>query len=277
MAASVIDLLKPTPERLEFTTRLALICTLTMLVAEIYQTPDIALTAYIPFFFNKPERAESVILSIAFIVVITVVIGLVFLVAQGVADDPMWRVISITVISFGMLFLGSASKLRPLAGTMALIIGYALDLLGMIQVGELATRALLYAWLFIGIPAGVTIVVSLLLGPAPRRAAERAIADRLDVCARLLRGPDDTARAQLQEFLRAGVAPILAQLKFAAIEKSAPAADIAALRQATLSSWTIVNVMADPNVVLSSAERSSVADILDERPVFCGAVDIQSG
>jgi multidrug resistance protein MdtO len=259
-----LELLKSTPERLEFTTRLALICALATLVAEIYQTPDPALTAYIAFFLNKPERAESVILSIALTVVITVVIGIVFLVAQWAADDPMWRVISITVISFVMLFLGSASKLRPLAGTMALIVGYGLDLLGLIQAGELATRALLYAWLFVGIPAGVSIVVNLLLGPSPRRAAEQAIAERLEVCATLLRDPDNTAQVQLQEFLREGVAPVLTQLKLAGVEKSAPAAAIAALRQATLSSWTIVNVVSDPKVVLSSAERASVADILDE-------------
>ena len=279
MAASVTDpdagarprwleLLKSTPERLEFTTRLALICALATLVAEIYQTPDAALTAYIAFFLNKPERAESVILSIALTVVITVLIGIVFLVAQWAADDPMWRVISITVISFGMLFLGSASKLRPLAGTMALIVGYGLDLLSMIQVGELATRGLLYAWLFVGIPAGVSIVVNLLLGPAPRRAAEQAIAERLEVCATLLRDPDNTARAQLQEFLREGVAPILTQLKLTGVEKSAPVADIAALRQATLSSWSIVNAVetleSHPQTRPPAEVRTTVADTLDE-------------
>ena len=101
-----------------------------------------------------------------------------------VIDDPMWRVISMAVISFGLLFLASASKLRPIAGIIALIVGYALDVLGTIQVGELGTRALLYVWLFVGIPAGVSIVVNFLLAPAPRRlarasrgAAPRAVGD----------------------------------------------------------------------------------------------------
>lgn len=272
MAASATDhwlgLLKPTPERLEFTTRLALICALTMLVAEIYQTPDAALTAYIAFFLNRPERALSVILSIVFTIVITVVIGLVFLVAQGVLDDPLWRVVSIAVISFGMLFLGSASKLRPLASTLALIIGYGLDLLGTIQLGELGTRALLYAWLFVAIPAGVSVVVNLLLAPAPRRAVEQGIAERLEVCACVLRNPDDPARAQLKAFLREGVAPILTHLKLTGVEKSAPPADIAALRQATLSSWTLINAVetleSHPEATLSSAVRSRIAATLDE-------------
>jgi multidrug resistance protein MdtO len=239
-----LELLKSSPERLEFTTRLALICTLSMLVAEIYQTPDAALTAYIAFFLNKPERTESIILSIALAVVITVVIGIVFLVAQWVIDDPMWRVISITLISFGVLFLASASKLRPVGGTMALIIGYALDLLGMIQSGELATRALLYAWLFVGIPAGVGIVVNLFLGPSPRRAAEEALEERRGVCDKLLKNPDDVAsRARLSEFLSEGVVPIFTQLKMMAIEKAVPAAQIATLRKQTLSSWGLINAL----------------------------------
>src|SRR5215469_9922712 len=121
-----LRLLAANPERLEFATRLALACTLTTLVTEIYQTPFIALAAYLPFFFNRPERTVSLILSVAFTLIIAVVIALVFLVANLVVDDPMWRVIAIAAISFGLLFLGSASRLQPIAGPAGLIVGYAL-------------------------------------------------------------------------------------------------------------------------------------------------------
>ena len=50
-----LRLLAPNPERLEFAARIALICALTTLVTEIYQTPEPALTAYFAFFFNRPE------------------------------------------------------------------------------------------------------------------------------------------------------------------------------------------------------------------------------
>jgi multidrug resistance protein MdtO len=48
--------LRPFPGRLEFSSRLALACALTTLVAEIYQTPDPALTAYVAFFVMKRDR-----------------------------------------------------------------------------------------------------------------------------------------------------------------------------------------------------------------------------
>src|SRR5215470_15013819 len=90
-----LRLLAPNPERLEFATRLALISSLTTLVTGIYQTPDPALTAYFPFFYNKPERTESLILSVAFTLIIAVVIALTFLAVNVVLDDPMWRVVAI--------------------------------------------------------------------------------------------------------------------------------------------------------------------------------------
>jgi multidrug resistance protein MdtO len=235
--------LGPNSERLEFATRLAIICSLTVLVTEIYQTPDPALTAYIAFFLNRPERTMSLILSVALTVVVTVLIALIFLVANLVLDDAMWRVISIAVISFGLLFLASASRLRPIGGTLALIVGYALDLLGTIQGGELATRALLYAWLFVGIPAGVSLLISLVLAPSPQRMAEQAIVDRLKLCAAMLRNAESPLRYELAAKVREGMAPVLEEIKLAGIEKSVPVRDLRALRQAALSSFALMSAV----------------------------------
>ena len=176
----------------ELATRLAVICALTVLVVEIYQTPDAALTVYVVFFLNRGDRAVSLILNFVLVALITVIIGFVLLVAMVVINDPMWRVISMTAISIGILFVASASKLRPLGGTIALIVGYALDLLGTIPlaIGELATRSLLYAWLFVGIPAGISMIVNLLLAPPPRRLAEQGIAHGLELSAAMLNGAE---------------------------------------------------------------------------------------
>jgi multidrug resistance protein MdtO len=263
-----LRLLAPNAERLEFATRLALICALTTLVAEIYQTPDPALTAYVAFFLNRPERTASLILSVALSIVITVVIALIFLVAILVADDPMRRVIAITVVSFCLLFLASASRLRPIGGTMGLIVGYALDLLGQTQTGELATRVFLYAWLFVTIPAGVSLLVNLVFAPSPRRTAGQAIADRLRLAAAVLRDAGSSDRRELAARVRDGIAPILEQLKFAGIEKSAPVPDLAALRHATLSTFALMSAVdalaASPEVELPSALRMKLADTVEQ-------------
>jgi multidrug resistance protein MdtO len=156
------------------------------------------------------------------------------------------------VISIAILFVASASKLRPLGGTIALIVGYALDLLGTIPlaVGELATRALLYAWLFVGIPAGISMIVNLLTAPPPRRLAEQAIAERLELSAAMLKAPDETTRSRFREYLREGVTEIQKLLGLADREKTSRPDDIAALRQAAGSTTFLM----------------SAIDVMDRRP-----------
>src|ERR1700751_5901391 len=101
----VLHLLGPAPGRLEFATRVALICALTTLAGELYRLPDPALLVYIVFFLNKPDRATSLIANLALGILITLIIGLIMLVSRAVLDLPLWRVVAIALISFGLLFL----------------------------------------------------------------------------------------------------------------------------------------------------------------------------
>ena len=271
MALNVADLLRllaPSAERWEFALRQALICALTALIVEYYQTPDPALTVYVVFFLNKPDRATSVLLNFVFLVLISVIIGLAILVTMFVLDDPVWRVASMAAISFAMLFLTSASKLRPVGAIIALIVGYALDLLGTYHSGEIATRVLLYVWLFVGIPVGVSIAVNLLIAPPPRRLVERALAHRLQLSALMLRSPDDGARAEFMRCLREGAGEIPAWLKVAGMERTSPGSDIAALHHATGASTAIMLLVElitrDPEPLLPASLRESAARVLDD-------------
>jgi multidrug resistance protein MdtO len=241
----VVGLLKPQPGRLEMATRLAAICALTVLVVEIYQTPDQALSVYLVFFLNRNNRTVSLIINVLLVALITVIIGIVLLVAMVVIDDPMWRVISMTAISITILFVASASKLSPLGGTIALVVGYALDLLGTtpLGIGEVATRSLLYAWLFVAIPAAISLIVNLVFAPPPRRLAERAIARGLELSAAMLKAPDESIRSQFREHLREHTAEIQKLLSLANREKTSTLADIAALKQAANSTTLLMSTI----------------------------------
>jgi multidrug resistance protein MdtO len=260
------------PGRLEFAVRLAVLCALVTLDVEIFKTPDPALTVYVAFFVIKPDRATSVVLSVAMLIVITVVIGLIMLLAMAVADQPVWRVAAMSLTSFGLLFLGSASKLKPIASIVALITAYALDLLGNIQIGELATRALLYAWLFVSIPALISIAVNIVVGPAPRRLAERALAQRLQACAAMLRGGDiralHTAREAFEVCREEGMGEVLAWLKLVGLEKTSTKSDLAALGQAARSTAVILLltelVAEDPDALCPEPLRLEAAITLEQ-------------
>ncbi len=260
--------LGPRPGRLAYAARLALICALTALMVEIYQTPDPALTVYIVFFLNKPDRAESLMLDVVFTLLITVIVGIAILLAMMVINVPFWRVVVTSAFSVGFLFLAFASKLRPIGGIVTLIVGYALDVLGTLHSGELSTRALLYVWLFIGIPAGVSVVVNLLIAPPPRRLAVRAIAERLRAAAAVLREPDELSRRLLTESRREGIDEIASWLKLAGMEKTSSLQDLAALRHATdctaaILSWVDV-VSREPAGYLPRPLYDRLAETLEE-------------
>ncbi len=266
--ARATRLLAWAPGRLEFAARLAAICAITALVTEIYKTPDPALTIYVAFFMLHPDRTSSIILALAFTVIITVVIGLTFILANLTLDAASWRVLAMAVVSFAFLFLTSASKLEPIGATIAFLVAYPLDLLGSVPTGEVATRGLLYAWLFIGIPAGVSIVYNLLLGPSPRWLLQRNLALRLDIAASTLQVPDDAHRAALAGALRGGNEKFLSLLRMAKLERTSPAEDLSALEQATHASFALLlaldYALGMPGAALAPGQRTRLAATLTD-------------
>ncbi|MFM0076119.1 FUSC family protein [Paraburkholderia sediminicola] len=264
--ADILKLLAPYPGRAAMATRIALICALTAFVTSAYGTPEAAISAYVVFFLNRPDRVLSVMLSSALLVLVTVMIGLVTVVAMFALDDPMWRVACITGLSFGLLFVTSASKLRPVGAILAMIVGFALDELGSVPFGEVATRALLYVWLMVAIPVGISIGVNLLIAPSPRKLAGRALAKRLRLSAQSLVDPEATAD-ELSACLREGDAEIGTWLKLSVVDGSSVRDDVGPLRQAVSSTLTIL-VAADlavrePSGRLPASFAAPIAETLE--------------
>lgn len=265
-------LVEPSPGRAELAFRLALICTLIVFVTEIYGLPEAALTAYVAFFMNKSNRTSSVLLAIVMTLVLTIVIGLLLLIATPVLSSPGARVATMAAISFVLLFLGSASKLKPLGSIVALIIAYALDVLGSVPLGELATRGLLYTWLFFGIPAGVSVIVNLIFGPGPRRLAQREFAERLRAAAEAIRAVDDQTSGT-SHLLEDGNTESLTLLKLAHMEGELPSEDLAILQGAA---DCIVMVLSAVELMIQIPEsrplettRSSIAsELLELAAIF---------
>ncbi|PCE32847.1 FUSC family protein [Burkholderia ubonensis] len=264
----VLRLLAPFPGRASMAVRVALICTLTVLVTSAYGTPEAAISAYVVFFLNRADRVTSVVLATAMMLIITVVIALVLGVAIFSIEYSVLRVACMAVLSVGLLYLTSASKLRPVGAILAMIVGFGLDELGLVPVGEAATRALLYTWLMVAIPVGIAIVVNLLIAPSPRRLALAQLAKRLRLAAQRLRGDDDGARAAFDASLREGDHQLLTWLKLSKLEGTSSGADVAALRQAIASSTAILVAVAladrEPGARLPDAFAAPVAATLNE-------------
>jgi multidrug resistance protein MdtO len=264
--AELRKLLAPFPGRAATASRVALICALTTLVTMAYGTPEAALSAYIVFFLIRADRVTSAVLSSVMLLLITVVIGIVLGVALVVLDDPAWRVGAIAVLSALLLFVTSASKLRPIGAIVAMIIGFTLDKLGSVPFGEAATRALLYAWLMVAIPVAVAIAVNLACAPSPRRLLGRELAQRLRLAARALREPEAT-RDALDACVRHGDAQLGSWLKLSVLEGSTVRADAPALKEMLSTTFAILTaaslVSREPAARLPDAYVAPLAGALE--------------
>jgi multidrug resistance protein MdtO len=243
-------------------------------VAETYKTPEIALTTYVVFFLNKPDRMSSIILSIALTIIITVIIGLLLVIASPVLASIPLRVGVMAAISFTLLFLVSASKLKPIGSTLALIIAYALDLLGSVPLGELATRAFLYTLLFFAMPAAVSIVLNLLLGIPPRRLVQQDLAERLRAAAKALQAPNSESVRELKDLLADGDEETQKGIKLSSIEHSSRPQDLDALKASADGVITILSaiqfMLTEPEALPSPETRSAMQSTLLEMASIFG-------
>lgn len=213
--------------------RVAAACTTTVLVGEIWQVPDIAVPALVTMALWQKDRVTNVLAGLAVNILFGVIILMMFGLMHLTLDHPMGLVIATAVLSFGFFFLGSASKLKPVAYMLGLVVVYAMIAIGNVPFGELATRALLYADLFILVPGAVMVCLAPFICPSPKTILTRTLAHHLRLSAALLRNPEDEqTRDQAEALLRDGTKGMMMSLKMAGLEKLWRKQDLASLKQA---------------------------------------------
>jgi multidrug resistance protein MdtO len=206
------DLVEPYAGRSARALEISFVCMIVVIISMMFQIPEPALSTYLVFFAAKDNSVANILTSIILIIVIAVVVAISFGVTLLSLNAPEGRILLIAAVSFVAFFLATASKLAPLAGTMGLIIAYALDLLGSSPLGEIATRGLLYAWLFVAMPMLVLIAYSALFGRHPPILLRQAIAARLRAVSSALRQKNEEGRERLMGSLEGGNAELLKTL-----------------------------------------------------------------
>lgn len=198
-----------TPERWALTWRTALLCALTGVVFMTYQIPLAAIGCYLIFFILKPDPAESVLMGVGVILLVSIAVVLMFLISDATLEYPPWRLVAIVAVSVLFMFLGVASQVGPGGSILALVFAFLITLFNDVPLGEVLTRGILYAWLMAATPMAILVVITLFLGGDPVRALRDKLAERLEVCAAVLESPlDPEARGALREALEAGNAEL---------------------------------------------------------------------
>lgn len=235
---AVLEDLRPAPGRLALSWRVAALCTLMVMLAMTYGIPESAVSCFVIFFVMKPDSGESSVLALALIVLVSLVVLLMLPLIRATIEYPALQLLAIAVCSFVLLFLGAASKLGPLGGIIALVIAFVLSLLGYVPIGEIATRALLYAWLMASAPMGLVLLFNMFFGLYPHKVLRRELGERLRLAAQAL---DGRVPAQaLWQALAPGIAAQQTRLGWIRLFHLLPTGEQAHLGQAILNTYRVL-------------------------------------
>ncbi|WP_186374714.1 FUSC family protein [Yersinia rohdei] len=228
------------PGRFAMAWRVAALCALMTLVAMVYGIPESALSCYLIIFVMKPDGVESIIMAIAITILVSLVVGLVFLLIHFTLEAAPLRMAALILSSFLFVYLGSASKLGPVGCIIALVIAFVMSLLSNIPMGEVATRGLLYAWLMAVSPMLLIIGFNLLIGRMPQQLLRASLADRLLTVAELLRQPENENRAKVAELLDEGQSEHQQRALFVRIFHLRPSIEAVWLENAVKSTYRLM-------------------------------------
>ncbi|CCV44726.1 FUSC family protein [Yersinia enterocolitica] len=229
----------------------------------IYGIPESAISCYLIIFVMKPDGVESMVMAVAITILVSLVVGLVFLLIHFTLEAAPLRMAALIVSSFLFLYLGSASKLGPVGSIIALVIAFVMTLLSNIPMGEVATRGLLYAWLMAVSPMLLLIVFNLFFGRMPQRLLRDSLSERLLAVAEALRQPDAAIIDRVKELLQEGQNEHQQRALFVRIFHLRPAAEAAWLESAVKSSYRLL--LATSALPATSAENARL-----ELAAYCG-------
>ncbi|WP_180898032.1 FUSC family protein [Martelella soudanensis] len=201
----LIEDLMPFPGRLRLSLSIGAICAISTVLSMMYHFPEAAIGCYLVIFLMRANAAENVVTGIGIIIAVSFVVFLLIGIINLTIDHPPAQIAAIVIASFIFLYLDSATKAGEQAGIVALVIAFVLTLLGNVPIGEVATRAVLYAWAMVFVPMAVMAVYNLLFGIPPQKLLREAIAERLEISAAALEG-DAYARERLIELIGEGTA-----------------------------------------------------------------------
>lgn len=248
------------PGRLAMAWRVGALCALMTLVAMLYGIPESAISCYLILFVMKPDAAESMAMAIAVTLLVSIVVGLILLILPYTLESAPLRMAVLVLSSFAFLWLGSASKLGPVGSIIALVIAFIMSLLGDAPNGELAVRAVLYAWLMAASPMLLLVAFNLFIGRPPWKLLRASLAERLEVASEALRHPDAPSLHKVEELLREGQSEHQQRAMLVRIFHLRPAAEAAWLTAAVNSSYRLLLAISALNKTEPALTRPNLAD-----------------
>jgi multidrug resistance protein MdtO len=168
------DSLKPFPGRGRITLRVAVACTLIVLVAYTFRTPFQDLMPFFVLFITKEEKVTTTVTALLVLLAITLAIAVAILIYKCTGDRAEFRIPGIALEIFVGMFLFRVLSIGAVGWILGFIVAAAQSLVYLFPSPEETVHQFLWLWVAVAFPVAVAWLANLLLFPvSPTRLLQR--------------------------------------------------------------------------------------------------------
>src|SRR5262245_39786238 len=158
--------LAPTPLREIRTGILVTGAVLCVIISMTLQVPELAVSAYMVFFFSQKTKTLTTIAGLAGIIGATISIGLTLLLFKFSYGHPEVRIPVIAVAVFLGMWLSRVFVIGALGFVVGFVVAYSQSIAEQVPSPELIVRGALWLWVALVYSTGLTVVLNRLFLPA---------------------------------------------------------------------------------------------------------------
>lgn len=153
--------LRATPGRGNYTLRMTISCAILIALFMSLQIPFLAIALIVVFYVSQPNVVMISLVSVAFMLVVTLVLGGVLLIIKWTYDYPLVRLVaSVLLFSLAVYLMRIMGRLGLAFFVVALAVIYAQTFPSMTGQSEILVRLLLWLWVAINSAIVVTLLVN---------------------------------------------------------------------------------------------------------------------
>lgn len=185
--------LRDAPGRANYTLRLTLSCAVLIVLFMTLHIPFLAVALIVVFYVSQPNVLMIKLVSVVFVVTVSVALGGVLLIIKWTYDYPLIRLVASVILFFCAIYLMRVlGKLGLAFFVVALAVIYAQTFPSMTSQSEILVRLLLWLWVAINTAILVTLLVNACFQQAfPGYQFKARLVVMLRQTARRLSQPDD--------------------------------------------------------------------------------------
>ena len=206
-----------TDTRIHTMARIIVCTTIVVMLTMAFQIPLPAYVAYLVFLVSQEDAASTLISAVGGLVAVTLAVAVSLLLYVFDAAEPALRIPLLAASTLAGTFLARTSRLGPIIFLAGFILVLSQTLLDDVPTTEAVTHVVLWLWVVVALPVGVTIFVNLLAGESPVVLARKRATQLLEAVATYIETPASADPSRLRDQLLA-----LSQLKNKAFLWSKP-------------------------------------------------------